>query len=484
MSVPAIKMSLAAAGESGWLGSPAVVDLDGDGKPEIVVTRNSDVVVFGADGTQKWTARAGGGRIWASAVIANLTGDAKLEVAVAARERIFVFDAAGAPVQGFPVTFTDEMRSIAAGDLDGDGKADIVAATGRSGPPDVVAAWKGDGTKVAGFPPNASSVSGCTGRAAPSPCYLAGAYDQNLAIADLDGDGKQDVVVPHDNAYASFHKGTGVAFDAASVFKDAKKTPGVRYLHDFEEAKKGFSATEQTALQAHFTNTAPAIADVDEDGTLDIVMLGSAQNAAQSRREVGVSLWVMHTDATRAAGWETPFHVPEYLGGLVDLGGNLVAETNQVSIADISPAEKGKEIVFAGFDGKIHAVSAAKKDLWATAFTTDRQVFTAGLAIADLSGDGSPEIVFATYGGAGKVALFVLGAGGQKLHEIKLPGRGSMAVPTIADVDGDGNLEILVSLKDPDGKAEVLVYGVDSAQTNCVLWATGRGNYTRNAWVR
>jgi hypothetical protein len=327
-------------------------------------------------------------------------------------------------------------------------------------------------------------VSGCTGRAAPSPCYLAGAYDQNLAIADLDGDGKQDVVIPHDNAYASFHKGTGEAFDAASVFKDVKKTPGVRYLHDFAEAKQGYSDTEQTSLQAHFTNTAPAIADIDEDGKLDIVMLGSAQNAAQNRRELGVGLWVMHPDATRVTGWETPFHVPEYLGGLVDLAGNLVAETNQVSIADIVPAEKGKEIVFAGFDGKIHAVSSAKKDLWATAFTTDRQVFTAGVAIADLSGDGAPEIVFATYGGAGKVALFVLSSAGQKLHEIKLPGRGSMAVPTLADVDGDGKLEILVNLKDPDGTTEVLVYGVDSAQTNCVLWSTGRGNFARNAWVR
>ena len=52
------------------------------------------------------------------------------------------------------------------------------------------------------------------------------------------------------------------------------------------------------------------------------------------------------------------------------------------------------------------------------------------------------------------------------------------------DVDGDGKLEILVNLKDPDGTTEVLVYGVDSAQTNCVLWSTGRGNFARNAWVR
>ena len=480
-----MKLSLSADGESGWLGSPAVVDLDGDGKKEIVVTRNSDVVVYAADGTQKWTARAGGGRIWSSAVIANLAGDTKLEIAVAARDKVFVFDAAGAPVQGFPVSFTDEMRALAAGDLDGDGKADIVASTGRGSPADVVAAWKGDGKPVTGFPPNAAGASGCTGRNAPSPCYLAGAFDQNLAIADLDGDGKQDVVVPMDNAYASFHKGTGEAFDCDPAFEDKKKSPGVRYLHDLAEAHAGYADDEATALQAHFTNTAPAIADVDEDGTLDIVMLGSVQNAAQSRRELGVGLWVVHANASRAPGWDTPFHVPEYLGGLVDIGGNLVAETNQVAIGDINPGEKGKEIVFAGFDGKIHAVTAGKKELWATPFTTDRATFTAGVALADLSGDGSPEVVFATYGAVGKsLSLVVLSATGQKLHEVKLPGRGSMAVPTIADVDGDGKPEILVSLKDPDGAAEVQVYGVDSAQENCILWGTGRGNFTRNAWVR
>ena len=36
---------------------------------------------------------------------------------------------------------------------------------------------------------------------------------------------------------------------------------------------------DQSANQAHFTNTAPAIADVDGDGTSEIIMLGSVQNA-------------------------------------------------------------------------------------------------------------------------------------------------------------------------------------------------------------
>src|SRR5204862_206102 len=155
---------------------------------------------------------------------------------------------------------------------------------------------------------------------------------------------------------ASFHKSTGEAYDANPIYP-AKKTPGVRYLHDILGAKQGYSDDEETALQGHFTNTAPAIADLDGDGVPEILLLASVQNAAQTNRLLGVALWVMDKAATRHKGWETPFYVPEYLAGLWDYDGtNVVAATNQVTVADIDPTHPGPELLFAGFDGKIHAV--------------------------------------------------------------------------------------------------------------------------------
>jgi hypothetical protein len=482
VATPKLALTLKDRWQESWLASPAVVDLDGDGKNEILVARSELLLAFRQDGSVAWRFDTGGGRIWASPVVADFAGDARPEIAIAAREKVWLLDASGAPLPGFPVSYEDELRSLAAGDLDGDGHLDLAAAVAHGSPTDVVVAWRSNGTLVPGFPPNAAGVSGC---AVDGKCYLAGCFDQNLAIADLDGDGKDDVVVPQDDAYASFHHGSGVAFDANPMFP-AKKVPGVRYLHDLAEAKAGYSEHEATSLQAHFTNTAPAIADVDGDGRPDVVMLASTQNAAQDQRELGVGLWIVHPDASRLEAWQSPVRAPDYLAGLWDFDGtNVVAATNQVTVADLDPAHPGPELVFAGFDGRIHAVTSDAKEVFATTYTTDARVLTGGVAVADLSGDGSPEIVFATYSpDEGKSALVVLSAAGAEVARVPLPKRGAMAVPTIADVDGDGTLEIVVSLKDAEDKVDAVhVYTVPGSSGGCLLWPTGRGNLRRSGFV-
>jgi hypothetical protein len=112
-------------------------------------------------------------------------------------------------------------------------------------------------------------------------------------------------------------------------------------------------------------------------------------------------------------------------------------------------------------------------------------VLTGGVAIGDLSRDGRPEIVFASYSpDAGKSALFILDASGNRLHTIALPDRGAMSVPTLADADADGDLDIVINLKDGVSNVrQVLVYEVANSNDSCLGWPTGRGNLLRNGFV-
>ncbi|MFW6087471.1 MAG: VCBS repeat-containing protein, partial [Myxococcota bacterium] len=408
-----------------------------------------------------------------------------LEVAVAARGEIHALDASGELLPGFPFEWQDELRALAASDIDGDGALELVAVATRplegSGQRDIVIAVDANGDVVDGFPPNTTGAAGCD-----DACYVTGGFDQTLALGDVNADGLADILAPQDNAYVSLHDGTGRAFDAAEIFEGGTKFSGIRFLHDYDLAQMGWAPDEDTANQAHFTNTAPAIADVIGDGTNELVMLGSVQNAAQTDRERGVALWVVRHDGTRPAAWTTPFHAPDFIAGLWGYEGtNVVGATNQVAVADLFPERDGPEMVFAGFDGRIHCVDASAQEVWTHTYTGDPRVLTGGVAIADLSGDGAPEIVFATYSpDEDEGRLVVLDGGGNELHALPLPKRGAMPVPTVADVEGDGTLEIVVSLKDGEnGTRQVLVFTVDGSADNCLPWPTGRGNLRRTGYV-
>jgi hypothetical protein len=468
----------------GWVGSPAVADLDGDGVVEVLVARGDRLYGWHvADGARVFEASVAGDRIWAAPVVADLRPDRPgLEVAVAARDQIYLWDAQGAAFPEFPVAWRDELRAIAAGDIDGDGALElvVVSTTGvaAGGRRDVVMAYEVDGRPVRGFPPNTTGASGCDER-----CYVTGGFDQTLALGDVDGDGLADVLVPQDNAYVSLHRGDGEAFRSHAMFTHPTRFPGIRFLHDLRQAQQGWAEDEGAANQAHFTNSAPAIADLDGDGVSDLVILGSVQNAAQSDRLRGVALWAVHHDGTRLAGWEAPYHVPTYRAGLWDFDGtNVVAATNQVSVAELRGDSPGPELVFAGFDGAVHAVDASAALLWRYEFTTSDRVLTAGGAHAPMTRDGAAEVVFATYSpDPGQARLYFLDRQGRVLRDLPLPGRGSMAVPTIADADGDGTLDVVVSLKDAaNDREQVLVFSVPGSRAGYQPWPTGRGNLRRD----
>src|SRR5690606_2366218 len=118
VAAPVLVATLFDRWQEAWLGSPAVADLDEDGTNEILVARGDLLLGWHLDGEVVFRA-AVEGRIWSSPVVADIVPESPgLEVAIAARGRIVLYGPDASVMPGFPVEWQDELRSLAAGDVD------------------------------------------------------------------------------------------------------------------------------------------------------------------------------------------------------------------------------------------------------------------------------------------------------------------------------------------------------------------------------
>src|SRR5690606_23583976 len=154
VSTPKLLATLSDRWHEAWLASPAVADLDGDGEAGILVAREGVLLGWHLDNSVVFRAETEG-RIWAPPVVADLLPNLPgLEVAAAARGRVYLWDAQGRLQPGFPVEWRDELRSLAAADLDKDGALELVAVTTNklraNDQADIIIALELDGSVVAG----------------------------------------------------------------------------------------------------------------------------------------------------------------------------------------------------------------------------------------------------------------------------------------------------------------------------------------------
>lgn len=491
VQAPVLRATLPGSWDENWLASPALVDVDGDGALDIVAARHSVLYVYRGDGSLLWqtawrhpasdTPEHGSVRMWSSAVVGDLDGDGDTEIAVAASPdeglNVAVYDHTGEFLPGWPQGFgANEIRSVAAADVDGDGQHEILVNKQADGP--ATAVFELDGTLAPGWP----QVGEC---AAPAgDCIDYGGFNQNIGAGDLDGDGVLDVVSTYDAIGFGVWSGDGSNFETHPDFADAWVT-GVEAYHDIDLAKQGWGNGDRS----EFTYSPPVIADVDADGEHEIVLAGDHEHS-ESTDNQGVSLWVLEADMTRPAGWDWPkdSDAPLAWG---ELGHNIVPNYPAPAVADLD-GEAGLEIVYPAYDGRMYAYRSDGELMWSYGFgQASPYVGGSEALIVDLNGDGSPEILFTTYA-AGEprtpeapAHLIILDAGGNELHKIELSFRGSMAAPSVADLDGDGQLELVISLKDSLGGAEggVQIWDLPGSADNCVLWGTGRGTPLRTGYV-
>jgi hypothetical protein len=313
-------------------------------------------------------------------------------------------------------------------------------------------------------------------------CWDFGGYDQNIGLADLDGDGYLDVISSYDAIGFGVFDRDGFPFATHESFSDRVVT-AVEAYHELALSQQGWGSGDRS----EFTYSPPVLADVDADGAPEIVLAGDHESSASTENQ-GITVWVIRPDMTRPAGWEAPKDTgpPLHDGG--DLGQNIVPTQPVPAVGNLDD-DPGLEILVPGYDGFLHAFESDGQVKWTYRFGQGPSPYVGAGAplIVDLNGDGVPEVVFTTFASGEPrtpdvpAHLIILNANGVELHRIELFGRGSMAAPTVADVDGDGQPELIISLKDTLGGEDggVQIWELPGAGTNCLTWPTGRGGLLR-----
>jgi len=184
--------------------------------------------------------------------------------------------------------------------------------------------------------------------------------------------------------------------------------------------------------------------------------------------------------ARRLSGWE---HLPR--GGPPVRVSGRYPPTKPPAATTVDIRGDGRpEIIVSLNDGFVYAFDADAQELWRYNYTHGKAImFASEVVVADLNQDGSPELLFSTYGDPNALdsgRLVILAANGKLLHDIPLPnpgrnGNGAPSAPTVADLDGDGQLEILVQTFDHG----LDIFKVPGSGSNCLLWSTARGGPLR-----
>lgn len=279
---------------------PAIGDLDGDGKPELVSQLHyGGVAVFNHDGSLKcktpWPARPGYNN-YGAITLADLDGDGKVEIL--ARNTVLNHDCSRRMVLG-----ADQwaMTIPAVADLDGDKKPEIILSTGS--------VYHADGTLYWTFQPTGHvavadlnldgqpevivvSTSGivaytASGQKIWGPVYIPGVYNVGSpTIADMDGDGLPEIGVAAASRYTVFGADgsikwstpiyDGSALTGSTVFDfDGDGSAEVvyfdentLYVFDGKTGSTVFSTPNSSATASEY----PVVADIDGDGHADLLV--------------------------------------------------------------------------------------------------------------------------------------------------------------------------------------------------------------------
>jgi hypothetical protein len=339
-----------------------------------------------------------------------------------------------APVVNYDTGTNSGPAAVVAADLNGDGQLDLLTANHSSS---TVGVLLGTGTGSFG-----SLALYSTG---------AGSFPSSLAVADVNGDGHPDVLTANsllNTVGVLLGTGTGTFANRTDYSTGATSNPNSLAITDMNADGKpdvltantgsntvgvllgtgtgGFGAVATYATGSLSGPLSLAVADVNGDGQPDVLTASSTADA------VGVLLGT----GQGSLGAATPYA----LGSNSQPFAVAVADVNGDGQLDVLTANSGT-----GTAGVLLGTGTGRFGAVRT-YSTGPASQPLGLAVADVNGDGHPDVLAAT-GNAPTVCL-LLGTGTGSFGAATTYSAGPNSYPhnlTAADVNGDGQPDVLTA---------------------------------------
>lgn len=283
-------------GDKGTYATPPLADIDGDGKLETIFpSYNGKIVAVDDDGTQMWIVDKGSAGT--RSVIADVTGDSGLEVVAGAASKTFLLKASDG-TQLWVAAYR-LLSDPAIADVDGDGKMEVVfSASGKI----IVALNAEDGTVAwtstlmgQDAQNNVAIISDINGDSKPD--VVAGARDKKFYVfSGADGTQIWNYTVIGKTFSAAVADFNGDGFD--DVVTTATKADGIKSYVYLLDVKNKVLLWQQNIVGKKYYSTerSPSIADVNGDGTPDVLIVGLSQKLYALNGTDGSELWTINTN--------------------------------------------------------------------------------------------------------------------------------------------------------------------------------------------